>query len=131
MQRNITTRPERTIEALARAMSPPDAAIVRRPEVREIMIADMAEAFRRGVDGPTLDVVLLGRPWGFSLHEIQPEVYLWQGEADTLVPPPMGEYQAAQIPNCHLTMLSGEGHLLIIDRMPDVAAALRPTAPPR
>jgi pimeloyl-ACP methyl ester carboxylesterase len=130
MQRNITTRPERTIEALARAMSPPDAAIVRRPEVREIMIADMAEAFRQGIDGPTLDVVLLGQPWGFSLKEIRPEVYLWQGEADTLVPPPMGEYQAAQIPNSHLTMLPGEGHLLIIDRMPDLAATLRPTAPP-
>jgi pimeloyl-ACP methyl ester carboxylesterase len=127
MQRSITTRPERTIEALARAMSPPDAAIVRRPEVREIMIADIAEAFRQGIDGPTLDVVLLGRPWGFSLQEIQPEVYLWQGEADTLVPPPMGKYQAAQIPHCHLTMLPGEGHLLIIDRMPDLAAALRPT----
>jgi hypothetical protein len=43
----------------------------------------------------------------------------------------MGKYQAAQIPHCHFTLLPGEGHLLTIDRMPDLAAALRPTAPPR
>lgn len=29
------------------------------------------------------------------------------------------------------TLLPGEGHLLIIDRMPDLAAALRLAAPPR
>jgi pimeloyl-ACP methyl ester carboxylesterase len=131
MQRNMASRPERTIEALARAMSPVDAAVLRRPDVRDVLIADITEAFRQGSQGAALDVVLLGRPWGFSLREIQPEVHLWQGEADTLVPAAMGKYQAAQIPRCHFTLLPGEGHLLIIDRMPDLAAALRPTAPPR
>jgi pimeloyl-ACP methyl ester carboxylesterase len=104
--------------------------VVRRPEIRDLLIADIAEAFRRGIDGAAWDVVLLGRPWGFPLHEIQPEVHLWQGEADTLVPPGMGRYQAAQIPRCHATMLPGEGHLLIIDRMPDLTTALGRPAPP-
>lgn len=130
MQRNIASRPGQTIEALARAMSPADAAVVRRPEVRDLLIADITEAFRQGIDGAAGDVVLLGRPWGFSLREIQPEVYLWQGEADTLVPVAMGRYLAAEIPRCHATFLPGEGHLLIIDRMPDLAAALRRAAPP-
>jgi pimeloyl-ACP methyl ester carboxylesterase len=131
MHRNMARRPERTIEAIARAMSPVDAAVVRRPDVRDVLIADITEAFRQGSQGAALDVVLLGRPWGFSLREIQPEVHLWQGEADTLVPAAMGTYQAAQIPHCHATLLPGEGHLLIIDRMPELAAALHPTAPPR
>jgi pimeloyl-ACP methyl ester carboxylesterase len=131
MHRNIVSRPERTIEAVGHAMSPADAAVVRRPEVRDVLIADITEAFRQGIQGAALDVVLLGRPWGFSLREIQPEVHLWQGEADTLVPVAMGMYQAAQIPRCHFTLLPGEGHLLIIDRMPDLAAALRPAGPPR
>jgi pimeloyl-ACP methyl ester carboxylesterase len=125
MHRNITSRPERTIEAIARAMSPADAEIVRRPEVRDIMIADITEAFRQGSEGAARDVVLLGRPWGFSLREVEPEVHLWQGEADTLVPPAMGRYQAEQIPLCRATVLPGEGHLLIIDRMPDLITALR------
>ncbi len=125
MRRSVVRRPERTIDALARAMSPADAKIVRRPEVRAILTADIAEAFRGGSDGAADDMVLLGRPWGFGLHEIEPEVYLWQGEADTLVPPAMGSYQSAQIPRCHATMLPGEGHLLIIDRMPDLISAFQ------
>lgn len=130
MHRNIATRPRKTLDALARAMSPADAAIVRRPEVRDVLIADITEAFRGGSEGAAHDVVLLGRPWGFSLREIEPEVHLWQGEADTLVPPAMGRYQAEQIPHCHASMLPGEGHLLVIDRMPDLIDALRPAAPP-
>jgi pimeloyl-ACP methyl ester carboxylesterase len=131
MRRSVIDQPERTIDALARAMSPADAAIVRRPEVRAVLIADLVEAFRRGSDGATHDMVLLGRPWGFSLGEIEPEVYLWQGEADTLVPPATGRYLAQQIPRCRATMLPGEGHLLIIDRMADLIEAFRHGPSPR
>jgi pimeloyl-ACP methyl ester carboxylesterase len=125
MIRGMSRRPEATIEALARAMSPADAAIVRRPEVSEVLMAAISEAFRQGGHGAAWDMVLLGRPWGFSLREIQPEVHLWQGEADTLVPPAMGRYQAEQIPHCHATMLPGEGHLLVIDHIPDLITAFR------
>jgi len=124
MRRSITSRPERAIEALARAMSPPDAKIVRRPEVREVLVADFSEAFRNGSDGAAWEVVVLGRPWGFCLDEIEPEVHLWQGEDDTLVPPAMGRYQAEHIPHCQARMLPGEGHLLVIDHMPDLIQAL-------
>jgi pimeloyl-ACP methyl ester carboxylesterase len=125
MHRGITQNPERTIDALARAMSPADAEIIRRPDVRDLLIADITEAFRRGSRGAAWDIVLLGRPWGFSLREITCEVHLWQGEADTLVPPAMGRYQASEIPHSHLTLLPGEGHLLIIDRMPDLIRTFR------
>jgi pimeloyl-ACP methyl ester carboxylesterase len=110
-------------------MSPADAEIVRRPEVRTLLIADIIEAFRHGSDGAAHDMVLLGRPWGFSLREIKQDVYLWQGEADTLVPPAMGRYQAEQLPRCHATMLPGAGHLLIVDRMPDLISAFRQATP--
>jgi hypothetical protein len=36
----------------------------------------------------------------------------------------MGRYLAGQIPHCQATFLPREGHLLIINRMPDLAAAL-------
>jgi pimeloyl-ACP methyl ester carboxylesterase len=130
MRRSVIDQPERTIDALARAMSAADAEIVRRPEVRDILIADLIEAFRQGSAGATQDMVLLGRSWGFSLRDIEPDVYLWQGGADTLVPPAMGRYLAEQIPRCHASLLPGEGHLLIIDRMPDLIEAFRQAAPP-
>lgn len=124
MERGIRERPERTIEAIARAMSSVDGQIVRRPEVRELLIADIAEAFRQGSLGAAWDVVLLGRPWGFAPREIRPVVHLWQGEADVLVPPAMGRYLAGQIPHCEARFLPGEGHLLIIDHMADLARVL-------
>jgi pimeloyl-ACP methyl ester carboxylesterase len=130
MRRSVMDRPDATIDALARAMSPADANVVRRPDVRDLLVADLREAFRQGSDGAARDMVLLGRPWGFPLRDIKPAVYLWQGDADTLVPPAMGRYLAGQLPRCHVTVLPDEGHLLIIDRMPDLVAAFRQAAPP-
>lgn len=130
MRRSVIGRPERTIDALATAMSSADAEIVRRPDVRDLLIADLTEAFRQGGDGPAHDMVLLARPWGFAVRDIEPEVYLWQGGADTLVPPAMGRYLEGQIPRCHARLLPGEGHLLIIDRMPDLIGAFRQATPP-
>lgn len=62
------------LDAIARAMSPADAEIIRRPDVRDLLIADITEAFRQGSSRAARDIVLLGRPWGFSLREIAPEV---------------------------------------------------------
>lgn len=123
MARQLRRRPDRTLAAIAQAMSPRDAEIARRPEVREILAADIAEAFRQGSRGAALDVVLLGRPWGFRLEEIQTPIYLWQGEEDVLVPPAMGRYMAGALPNCRARFFPGEGHLLFVDRIAEIVAA--------
>jgi pimeloyl-ACP methyl ester carboxylesterase len=83
MQRNIVQRPQATVAAIAAAMSPVDTEVARRPEVSATLIADIAEAFRAGIQGAASDVVLLGRPWGFDVREVRPAVDLWQGEQDT------------------------------------------------
>jgi pimeloyl-ACP methyl ester carboxylesterase len=86
------------------------------------LAADLREGFRQGSNGPARDVVLLGRRWGFRLEDIKPQVYLWQGEADTLVPPAMGRHMAATIPNCQATFYPGEGHLLVVDHIAEIIA---------
>jgi hypothetical protein len=115
MERHVRRRPDRLLDALAQAMSSADAEIVRRPEVRRILAADIAEAFRQGSRGAALDVVLLGRPWGFRLDEIEPVVFLWQGR-----------HLAARIPNCRATFFSGEGHLLVVDHISEIVRAFTP-----
>lgn len=120
MERQVRRRPERALDAIAQAMSPPDAEIAGRPEVRRLLAAELAEAFRQGSRGAAQEVVLLGRPWGFRLDRIEPTVHLWQGEADILVPPAMGRYLASQIPDCVATFLPGEGHLLAFERAPEI-----------
>jgi pimeloyl-ACP methyl ester carboxylesterase len=123
MERQVRRRPERALDAIAEAMSPPDAEIARRPEVRRLLAAEIAEGFRQGSRGAAREVVLLGRPWGFQLDRIAPTVHLWQGEADILVPPAMGRYLASQIPNCVARFFPGEGHLLAFDHVPEIVQA--------
>jgi pimeloyl-ACP methyl ester carboxylesterase len=122
MERQLRRRPERMLKAIAEAMSPVDAEIARRAEVRSILRVALEEAFRQGGRGAALDVVLLGSPWGFRLEAIRPRVFLWQGELDVLVPPAMGRHLAAKIPNCHATFFPRDGHLLF-DHMSEIAQA--------
>jgi pimeloyl-ACP methyl ester carboxylesterase len=123
MGRKVKRRPERVLDAIGRAMSTSDADIVARPEVRRVLAAVFAEAFRQGSRGAADDIVLLGRPWGFRPEEVRPPVVLWQGEDDVLVPPAMGRSLAARIPNCEPTFVPGEGHLLIVDHLPEIVRA--------
>lgn len=123
MERQLRRSPERVLDAVAEAMSPTDAEIARRPEIRDLLRKVLEEAFRQGSRGPALDVVLLGRPWGFRLEQIEPVVFLWQGEADVLVPPAMGRHMAGHVPNCRATFFPEDGHLLF-DHMPEIVRAL-------
>ena len=109
MERKLRRRPERTLDAIVQAMGPADAEIARRPEVRQVLGAVVAEAFRQGSRGAALDVVLLGRPWGFRLDAIRTPVFLWQGEADVLVPPAMARHLAAELPDCPRDVPAGRG----------------------
>ncbi len=118
--------PEIIIQQMARSIAAVDRQIVERPEIRDVFVEDLREAFRRGSRGATHDFLLLCRPWGFRLGDIRMPVYLWQGDADANVPASMGRYQAQAIPNCEATFFPGEGHLLIVDRMPEILSALTP-----
>jgi pimeloyl-ACP methyl ester carboxylesterase len=124
MARQMHRDPERTLDAIADAMSSTDAERAAQPEVRRILAADVQEAFRQGSRGAALDVVLLGRPWGFRLDEITPPVLLWQGELDVLVPAAMGRHLAAEIPNCHATFFAEEGHLFFVEHISEIVRAL-------
>ncbi len=123
MARQLRRDPDRTVDAIVAAMSPSDAEIARRPEIRRMLHADVTEAFRQGSRGAARDVVLLGSPWGFGLDEITPTVFLWQGASDVLATPAMGRHLARTIPDCRATFYPGEGHLLAFEHMPEIARA--------
>jgi pimeloyl-ACP methyl ester carboxylesterase len=129
MSRRVRRNPARVVDAVARAMSGPDAETVRRPEVRAALARVITEAFAAGHQGAAHDIVVLGRPWGFALEDVRVPVALWQGEEDALVPPAMGRYQAERIPNCTARFYPGAGHLLVIDRIAEVLSDFRPMGP--
>ena len=70
------------------------------------------------------------RPWGFDLRDIRMRVHLWQGEADTNVPPSMGRYLASVIPDCVPHFYPREGHLLVVDRVGEILDTIAPSPQP-
>jgi len=101
-----------------------DRAIADRPEVSSRIMAELAEAIRPGARGLVDDMRRAQRPWGFEPESIAVPVHLWQGRADSVVPPSHGEYWMNAVADCRATFLEGEGHMLIEDRAVEVFEAV-------
>jgi pimeloyl-ACP methyl ester carboxylesterase len=122
--------PSAFVARLASHVSQPDREFLAHVEHSETFAATFREAFRRGARGPALDGRLYGRPWGFALEEIEMTVHLWHGECDNIVPPAMGRYVAAALPDCRATFCPDDGHFTVaIDRARDVLAAVLGSLP--
>lgn len=63
-------------------------------------------------------------PWGFTPEEVVGPVDLWQGDADTMVPPTWAVELKRRFPRATLTSLAGEGHLIAVTHRRDVLARL-------
>jgi pimeloyl-ACP methyl ester carboxylesterase len=121
----IRRRPELGLWLLTIRMPPADRQVLKRPEIRSILISSIGEGFRIGTEGAARDLLLYAQPWGFQLSEIFVPVCLWHGEADAVVPPSMGRAQAEAIPDCQATFVAGEGHFsLPINHMEKILARM-------
>jgi pimeloyl-ACP methyl ester carboxylesterase len=106
-----------------------DRRALEEPLIRANLLAGAVEAVRQGSRGLATDMQLfLARPWGFGLEEIRVPVHLWYGDADTLVPPQMGQYLAAKIQGSHLTLYPGEGHMIFYRHWNEILATLAAAA---
>jgi pimeloyl-ACP methyl ester carboxylesterase len=84
-----------------------------------ILAAGLADA-----DGVIDEYLAWVKPWRFELSAIGGPVAVWQGGADTLVPPAWGARLAAAIPGATLHELPDEGHLIAITHRADILADL-------
>ncbi len=73
----------------------------------------IAEGTRNGA-GVVDDYLAAVAPWGFDLGEIAVPTAVYQGTADSLVPPAWGEQLAAAIPGARCTTYDGEGHMIAL-----------------
>jgi pimeloyl-ACP methyl ester carboxylesterase len=102
-----------------------DRAVLARPDIHANMMAGAVEALRSGARGLAHEAPLfLGRPWGFSPEAIRAPVWLWYGDADSIVPLQMGQYLAQVIPHSQLTIYPGEGHMLHITHWDEILRTL-------
>ena len=105
--------PDQFLSRTKETISEPDSQLLDQPELADLFIEGMREAFRNGISGANQEAALYAQPWGFKLQDITAEVHLWHGEQDLNVPVSVGRYVADAIPNCNTIFHNMEGHLTL------------------
>lgn len=94
------------------------------PVYRAVWVESITEAFVRGSTPFSEDMIIISRPWRFSLQDIRIPVYLWHGEADAFAPMQMGQYMAQMIPACEAHFYPNEGHAIMFTHWSEILSAL-------
>ncbi|WP_353808913.1 alpha/beta fold hydrolase [Agromyces sp. SYSU T00194] len=81
--------------------------------------ADVGRSDAFGPDGLIDDDVAFTMPWGFDPADIAAPVLVVQGGLDRVVPLGHGEYLAATIPGAELVLRPDDGHVSVLDAVPD------------
>jgi pimeloyl-ACP methyl ester carboxylesterase len=102
-----------------------DREILRRPDIRSMLMDDVAEAFRNGHQAFLQDLQLEARPWGLSFDQVSCPVALWHGGLDTIVPPSATHAMAALLPHATVRMFPSAGHFFVFEVWHEVLDWLR------
>lgn len=105
--------PSKFVDRWADSSSPPDRLVLTDPVFRDMMEEQSAEAFRHGPMG-LVDELNAIYSWGFSPEDVGQHVEMLHGDADTFVSPDMARRLAGRLPDCHLELVPGAGHLLAL-----------------
>ena len=118
------------IDASTRAMAVrdgPDRQTYARLDVQERFAMTRREAFRHGVDGAVLDLMLLHQPWGFDLEDIAVTTRWWHGSLDPIAPLATVR-EATTTTDIQLTIYEDEGHAVSFEHGAEILAVLAATS---
>ena len=101
-----------------------DIEVAQNPHLQRLMGANIKEGYRQGAYGPIQDDLVINRPWGFKLQDVQPHIDVWQGEIDKNVPMIQGIYQDSILPNSTLHILNDTAHLFPLVLWEDILIQL-------
>lgn len=116
--------PDRALAVMAKQMPPADAAILARPDVRRVFLADLRAASATSAKAAAQDFQIFARDWGFRLEEISVPVHFWQGDADRNVPVAHARQMASAVPDATLHEVVGGGHLVSLDLTAEIFSTL-------
>jgi pimeloyl-ACP methyl ester carboxylesterase len=94
--------------------------LVARAGDQRAITAMFSEAILRSARGVVDDYATIARPWGFDVEEIGRHVYVWQGDADTTVPPAHSLALVERLSDVTYEVWRGEGHLGLLNHVDDV-----------
>jgi pimeloyl-ACP methyl ester carboxylesterase len=88
-----------------------DRLVLSDREFQAMFVDDLVSGARRQFQAMVNDVVLLGKPWGFSLSDVTVPVRWCHGDADPFGPLEQAQRAAALLPDVELRVRHGESHL--------------------
>lgn len=88
-----------------------DRRVLLDPDYEAMFVDDLLLGAKRQFQAMVNDVILLGRPWGFTLSNVKVPVRWWHGDADPFVPLEQAQRAVALLPDAELRVRPGESHL--------------------
>jgi pimeloyl-ACP methyl ester carboxylesterase len=93
-----------------------DRDVLARPDVQQVVLEMVREAYRPGVWGWVDDDLAFLKPWGFELTEIAVPTEIRYGAKDVLVPAAHGAWLAGHVPGAQVFVEEAAGHLADPDK---------------
>jgi pimeloyl-ACP methyl ester carboxylesterase len=104
-----------------------DDAVLQSDDVRARLGEMLQAAFAQGARGLAADIAgYCLQPWGFEPAEVQAKTLLVYGSSDPVADPRHGRWWHSRLPDAHLEVVPGAGHLLIVPTWARVLSHLAP-----
>lgn len=117
----LRAEPSEGLARLVEALPQEDRRLLNDHQARAVLLADIREAFRQGLDGPVEDAIVLERDWGFRITDVRCPVQIWRGEKDGSPEPKALSVDFARMPNARLNQREGRGAIgLLLRDGPDI-----------
>jgi pimeloyl-ACP methyl ester carboxylesterase len=120
--------PKSGVKSFAKELSPSDRAVIPELGTAREALALFTGAFLRGSRGVVDDYRSIGQRWGVDLAAVTAPVKIFQGDADTMVPPRHAQELSRRLPGAELEIWPGEGHLATVTHVGEILDWL--TEPP-
>jgi pimeloyl-ACP methyl ester carboxylesterase len=105
---------QRIYEVIRHSFPAPDRASLEERGSAAEAVAFVKESMRNGTGGCLDDYRIFGAPWGFALEEVAAPVHIWEGTEDHTGPSDYRDFLAAHLPDAHVHLVPGEGHLSLL-----------------
>jgi len=109
---------------IAAHAAPTERARLAEADERHAAGASFLSATAYGVGGMIEDYLTYSRGWGFRPEDVQPEIQVWHGGLDPLVPVEHALQLAASLPACRVFVDPDEGHHFFRRRLEEIMTVL-------
>jgi pimeloyl-ACP methyl ester carboxylesterase len=111
------------VDSIASLLPPVDAEVMAS-DVGRYILESMRVGLAQGLDGWIDDDLAFVASWGFDPADIRVPLQLWHGEPDLFVPFAHGRWLAERIAGVETRFFPEEGHLSLLNRVPEAHAWL-------